>query len=490
MLIAEAPSTEEIKLCLSSGCRRVLVKKERERPSEFKTREYCDISCMHAKRRDDAAERLQLDRRCAYRGCDELLVPREYEKHHPWQFNVRPFCNARCERREWSAQLQDKRDPGELERVKSRLCADPRCRRLLVQREDERWSEFKRRASCGMNCRPDKRSNYGDHNGHHCEIDGCGKPILRIKLEKHERWVLRRRCEEHRGDGNPRSRVGEHNGEYCDVTGCGKPVLKLSGEKHRVWQRRRRCEEHRARRSNEQTDPSRYCANRDCGKLLTRKPSEALTKFRFRKTCDVRCGIIARSTSNSNNFEEGARFKKKYCPLCRVQLVRKRREGGTLETPRDFLRRTYCSDEHMRQHKRQERERFAAGRPPGECAVCHGPLPDTKRSREGTQRYCSPKCRVRGVTRNQQRVGPQANTPGASNPHWGNFGAAVDGGFVRAYFKKRATPPSPGTKFETVEEFLARGGRVERLEPRYQPSPAAPLPVFSKTRGSYHPRAD
>jgi hypothetical protein len=87
-------------------------------------------------------------------------------------------------------------------------------------------------------------------------------------------------------------------------------------------------------------------------------------------------------------------------------------------------------------------------------------------------------------------VGPQANTPGASNPHWGNFGAAVDGGFVRAYFKKRATPPSPGTKFETVEEFLARGGRVERLEPRYQPSPAAPLPVFSKTRGSYHPRAD
>jgi hypothetical protein len=171
---------EPARTCASPACREFLVRRPKERPSDFAKRKYCNPQChTRGKTKHEAFEA----RECKNPKCPKQLEIRAGEK--PSAFVFRQYCNEQCKRE------------GQAAAAPPRRCAAQGCTVELRRRPEENAQQWRYRRWCSPECEATKRRRIPEEQRERkvCAREGCDRVFVRNPHEcSPKKWESRSFC--------------------------------------------------------------------------------------------------------------------------------------------------------------------------------------------------------------------------------------------------------------------------------------------------------
>lgn len=204
------------RLCAYQPCSKPLVlRRGREKPSQFAVRTCCDASCANRKAKNSTIPTdLPTEKVC--KECGALTHQRKGESAHRWE--ARECCCRECASRRNMRKINEARDGAPAE-LPQRMCIRPGCGNALVQRPNEKLNRFKVRETCSIPCANSVRVRRAAAERTPCAREGCDTPtktkycsrtctsLARRNASGNARRAGRKREQARKQTGTPRTRV-------------------------------------------------------------------------------------------------------------------------------------------------------------------------------------------------------------------------------------------------------------------------------------------
>lgn len=203
------------RLCAYVLCSKPLVRRGREKPSQFAARTCCDASCANRKAKNSTVPAdLPTEKTC--KECGALTHQRKGESANRWA--ARECCSRECASRHNMCKINQARDGARVEQPQ-RMCIRPGCGNALVQRPNEKTNRFKVRETCSIPCANSVRVRRAAVELTPCAREGCDtltktkycsracSSLARRNASGDARRAGRQREQTRKQTGTPRTRV-------------------------------------------------------------------------------------------------------------------------------------------------------------------------------------------------------------------------------------------------------------------------------------------
>lgn len=237
-----------VRVCAFELCSKPLVQREREKPSSFRGRRFCSISCASRATSGSTAVHDSPDRECV---CGTVMSRRSNES--PARFAHRQFCSPACAR---THQTRTPVQPVERETKTCVVCAE-----VMQRRKTETRGRFRLRDCCSTRCGAARRraKESADAPVRVCGYAVCGKGLVRRVGEAPSQFAARRFCDrscgtKHRNTTVRNTAVRDTGGESKPCEGCDV-VIERQGLPPYLWRAKRFCSPGCASRSRARVEP-------------------------------------------------------------------------------------------------------------------------------------------------------------------------------------------------------------------------------------------